>query len=429
MAQTDRLPYNESKQKGDMVMMIDKLKPHLLMLLTQDLQSPSGLGRYFPLAKYLVRDGCKVTILALHSNFVNIKESSFEQEGVEVHYVAQMHVRKSGNRTYYFSPIKLISTSIKAMIALYREGAKENADLIFVGKPHPMNGLAGLWLARRKAKPLIVDCDDFESESNRTNGKWQKKVLAFFERNLPKKANLVTTNTFFMRDRMILQGVEEKKIVYLPNGVDTERFSEPSPVRVSQLRTELSLEGKRVIGYYGSLNLANHPVDLLIRSFKLVTEKIDGVILLIVGGGKDLDHLQELSEELGLKDKVVFTGRVKSDEMNIYYRLADVSVDPVNDTLADRGRCPLKIFESWQMGVPVVTSDVGDRKMLAGSPSAALLTKSGDETSMAEQFIKALSDDFLLLNLSKRAKFRSLSFSWAVLAKRAKEKINSLSFE
>ncbi len=37
--------------------MIEKKMPHLLMLLTQDLQSPSGLGRYFPLAKYLVREG------------------------------------------------------------------------------------------------------------------------------------------------------------------------------------------------------------------------------------------------------------------------------------------------------------------------------------------------------------------------------------
>ncbi len=399
------------------------------MLLTQDLQSPSGLGRYFPLAKYLVREGFQVSILALHPDFANFQERAFNQEGVKVRYVAQMHVHKYGNKTHYFSSTKLVSTSIKAMRALYREGVKENADLIFVGKPHPMNGLAGLWLTRREDLPLIVDCDDYESESNRTNAKWQKKVLAYFENYLPKKANLVTTNTYFMQDHLILQGVEEKKIVYLPNGVDTERFREPSPDKVAQLRQELSLDGKRVIGYYGSLNLANHPVDLLIRSFKLVTEKIDEVILLIVGGGKDLDHLKKLSEELGLKDKVIFTGRVKPDEMNVYYRLAEVSVDPVNDTLADRGRCPLKIFESWQMGVPVVTSDVGDRKILAGSPSAALLAKSGDEITMTEQIINALSDDFLLLNLSKRAKFRSLSFSWAVLAKRAKEKINSLSFE
>ena len=404
-------------------MMIEKLKPHLLMLLTQDLQSPSGIGRYFPLAKYLVREGCDVTILALHSDFANLQERSFEQEGVKVHYVAQMHVLKSRNRTRYFSPMQLVSTSIKATIALFREGVKENADLIFVGKPHPMNGLVGLWLARRKAKPLIVDCDDYESESNRTYGKWQKKVLAIFERNLPRKASLVTTNTYFMRDHLILRGVEEKKIVYLPNGVDTERFREPSPDKVAQLRTELSLDGKRVIGYYGSLNLANHPVDLLIRSFKLVSEKVDEVILLIVGGGKDLDHLEKLTAELGLKDKVIFTGRVKPDEMNVYYRLAEVSVDPVNDTLADRGRCPLKIFESWQMGVPVVTSDVGDRKILAGDPPAATLAQPGSEEDLAQKIQQVLDSKSFAAKQVAIGLQRSMDYDWAVIAEAANRKI------
>jgi glycosyltransferase involved in cell wall biosynthesis len=344
---------------------------------------------------------------------------------VKVRYVAQMHVHKYGNKTHYFSPMKLISTSIKAMITLYREGVKENADLIFVGKPHPMNGLAGLWLTRREDLPLIVDCDDYESESNRTNANWQKKVLAYFENLLPKKANLVTTNTYFMRDHLILQGVEEKKIVYLPNGVDTERFREPSPDKVAQLRTELSLDGKRVIGYYGSLNLANHPVDLLIRSFKLVSEKVDEVILLIVGGGKDLDHLEKLTAELGLKDQVIFTGRVKPDEMNVYYRLAEVSVDPVNDTLADRGRCPLKIFESWQMGVPVVTSDVGDRKILAGSPSAALLAKSGDEVDLSLKLYQVLSCSDLSQTLVSVGLENIKNYQWTNIAHWAYQRITT----
>lgn len=399
---------------------------NLLMLLTQDLQSPSGLGRYFPLAKYLVREGCQVTILALHSDFANLDECNFEIEGVKVRYVAQMHVRKAGNQTYYFSPMQLANVSAKAMISLFREGEKENPDLLFVGKPHPMNGIAGLRLARRKDIPLIIDCDDYEAESNRTSAQWQKYVLRHFEKNLPKKADLVTTNTHFMRDQIILQGINPEKIFYLPNGVDTERFSQPGPERVARLRTELQLDGKRVIGYFGSLNLVNHPVDLLLRSFKLLTETIDEVTLLIVGGGKDLELLETLAEELGLKDKVVFTGRVKPDEMHLYYRLADVSVDPVNDTLADRGRCPLKIFESWQMGVPVVTSDVGDRKLLSGDPPAVLLTEPGNETNLAETLIKVLNDDVLLHNLGKQAKTRSTSFDWAGLAKSAKKEFEKI---
>jgi 1,2-diacylglycerol 3-alpha-glucosyltransferase len=136
-------------------------------------------------------------------------------------------------------------------------------------------------------------------------------MLAFFERKLPKKADLVTTNTYFMRDQLINWGVEKENIVYLPNGVDTERFSEPPQERVGQLKTDLGLNGKHVIGYFGSLNLVNHPVlTYCCEVLKRVAEQIDEAKLLIVGGGNDLDQLKELVVELELSDRVVFTGWV-----------------------------------------------------------------------------------------------------------------------
>ncbi len=397
-------------------MINEKHKPHLLMLLTQDLYSPSGLGRYFPLAKYLVREGAQVSILALHSDFANLDKCDFVTEGVNVRYVAQMHVRKFGNVTYHFSPTQLAITSVKAAAALFREGMKENADLIFVGKPHPMNGLAGLRLARRKNLPLIIDCDDYEAESNRVTSRFQKTILKLFEKRLPRAADMVTTNTYFMRDQLVIWGVGKEKIVYVPNGVDTERFSEVSLARVAQLRTKLGLDGKSVVGYYGSLNLKNHPVDLLLRSFKIIAEVVPETMLLIVGGGRDLGSLETLVAELGLKDRIVFTGRINPDEMNMYYRLAEVSVDPANDTMADRGRCPLKLFESWQMGIPTITSDVGDRKILAGNPSATLLALPGDEEDLACKIYQVLSDINLLRTL-KAAGFENINkYTWAAIA-------------
>ena len=404
-----------------------KSKPHIVMLLTQDLNSPSGLGRFFPLAKYLAREEFRVTILALHSIFAELKEKVFVQEGVAIHYVAQMHVRKTGHTTHYFSPLESLKVSWHALIKLYSEAVIEQPDLIFVGKPHPMNGLAALRLAKKNSIPLIVDCDDFETESNKTQGKWQKSVLAYFEQMLPKKADLVTTNTYFMLDRLSSGGVPKEKILYLPNGVDRERFFEPSTDEVPRLREELGLNGFKVVGYFGSLNLANHPVDLLVRSFAEVSESGGDFKLLIVGSGGDFEKLQTLAGELGISDRVVFTGRINPDKMNLYYKLADVSVDPVNDTLPDRGRCPLKLFESWQMGVPVVTSDVGDRKILAGEPSAALLCKPGDMMDLAQNLSNLLSNPDLLNQLSKQGAENNKKYNWASISETFIQQIKILS--
>jgi len=391
-------------------------KPYLVMLLSQDLHSPSGLGRYFPLAKYLVRENYRVTILALHSNFESETKRDFWDQGVHIRYVSQMHVRKDENRTEYFSTVDLIKVSVAATNALLREVLQENPDLVFVGKPHPMNGIAGLMAANKKSIPLVVDCDDYEAESNKTSSRWQKTLLRFFENFLPKKAALVTTNTYFNKERMQELGIASEKILYLPNGVDTERFQPVSTDRLNKLRESLGLGDNKIVAYLGSLNLANHPVDLLIRSFAKVVKNQEEVRLLIVGGGGDMEKLQELVKELKIEKSVVFTGRVQPDEISAYYQLADVSVDPVNDTLANRGRCPLKLFESWQMGVPVVTSDVGDRKLLAGEPPAGLLTKAGSSEALAEGLEYLLKNPSNLLRMQKAAIARAKVFDWVKIS-------------
>jgi hypothetical protein len=69
----------------------------VLFLLTQDLESPSGLGRYFPLAREMALLGHQVTIAALHPDYQSLKIHRFDVEGVHVWYVAPMHVRKHGN--------------------------------------------------------------------------------------------------------------------------------------------------------------------------------------------------------------------------------------------------------------------------------------------------------------------------------------------
>lgn len=396
--------------------MKDIHSPHLLMLLSQDLSSPSGLGRYFPLAKYLVRLNYRVTILALHSNFESEKKRDFWDQGVHVRYVSQMHVRKVDNKTNYFSAVDLIKTSLAATDALFNEAMKESPDIVFVGKPHPMNGLAGYKVARKKSVPLIVDCDDYEAESNRIGFPLQKTILKFFENSLPKKADLVTTNTYFNKERMKKLGVDESKIYYLPNGVDTDRFQLVSADSLSCLRESLGLGDNKVVGYFGSLNLANHPVDLLVSSFARVIQNHEKVRLLIVGGGGDMQKLQDLVRGLNIENKVVFTGRVDPNEINAYYQLADVSVDPVNDTLADRGRCPLKIFESWQMGVTVVSGDVGDRKILAGVPAAILLHNPGDEAQLSELLIELIQGENLLSIFRSQGFMRVENFTWERIA-------------
>ncbi len=370
------------------------------------------MGRYFPMCKYLVKEGFQVTIVALHSNFARVNERHFYKEGVEVFYVSQMHIKKEDDQTIYFNAPRLLWLSLQATYKLFINVLKKPSDVIVIGKPHPMNGISGLIGGFLTGAKVIVDCDDYEAASNYFATKFQQKVVQFFENTLPKLAHRVTTNTIFNQQRMIALGIPPEKIHYLPNGIDQERFNQENALDQKQIKENLGLADHKVIAYIGSLNLTNHPVDLLLYAFKIILEEEKDAILLIVGGGKDFELLKALSFELGVQDKIRFTGRVSPEVVATYYQLADISVDPVNNTEAIKGRCPLKIFESWAMGVPVVTSNVGDRGALGENYRDILLAAPEDSRDLAQKIISLLKNPDYADAMVKHGQEISKQYYW-----------------
>ncbi len=388
----------------------------IVFLLSQSLDSPSGLGRYGPLARELVKLGHEVDIFALHPGFDDLEQTSNSFNGVRVHYVAPMHVKKEGDYKIYYSSTNLILVTLRATWYLSRAAIRKKADIVHIGKPHPMNSIAGLLAKFINRSDLYLDCDDFEAGSGRFNSRWQKFIISYFEKWMPRQVKLITTNTFFMRNKLISWGIPSSKIIHLPNGVDRARFLIPNQDEVESLRQDLELGGKIVIGYIGSLSLPSHPVNLLLEAFQKVLEFDANAFLMLVGGGEDVFPLKNLAQELGISHATRFCGRVPPESVPLYYALADISVDPVYDNDAARGRSPLKLFESWACGVPFVTADVGDRKSLIGEPPAGLIAQPGNPESLADKIIQVISDPPVASSLQSRGFDRVKNYYWDKLA-------------
>lgn len=390
---------------------------HILFLLTQDLESPSGVGRYLPLARGLVQCGHRVTVAALHAGFDRLERRRFEQDGVDVRYVAQMHVKKEGNTKSYYPAHQLLPLMARATCALTRAALQIPADVIHIGKPHPMNGLAGLIAKHSRSKCIFLDYDDYEAASNRFAARWQTSVVSFFESWIPRHVHHITTHNQFLLDRLLALGIERKRITYLPNGVNKERFARPEPTEVEALRGELGLRRKRVTAFIGSLSSPSHPVGLLLDAFARVREIDRKSALMIVGGGEDYDSLRQKTDRMGLEDSVIFCGRVPSTEVPLYYALADVLVDPVHDDPASRGRLPLKLFESWASGTPFVTADVGDRRRILGSPPAGVLVAPGSPETLSQGILDVLLDPARADVLRRRGEEYVHRYDWSRLAR------------
>ena len=90
----------------------------IAFVLTQSMDSPGGLGRYGPLAKELSQRGYEVHIIALHYDFHSLNKLEWLEDGVHIHYVGQMHVKKIGSEKLYFKPTKLVWIALLATIKL-----------------------------------------------------------------------------------------------------------------------------------------------------------------------------------------------------------------------------------------------------------------------------------------------------------------------
>lgn len=344
-------------------------------ILTQDLESPSGLGRYYPWGNELNKLGHEVEIIALHGNFNDLKKKSQNlNENFHVKYVSQMHVRKIGNTKLYFSIINLLWIILMATFRLTINALKSNADVYIVGKPHPMNGIAGLFCKLFLSGKLIIDCDDDETNSGNFGNNWQKKIIQFFELTIPKFADLVTTNTKYSKERIIRSGIKGNRIFFLSNGVDPQRFNNIDYEKLNKMRNDLGLMNKKIIAYIGSMSLANHSVDLLIDVFERLVMIDKNFALILVGGGEDFQKLENHVLHIGISPFVQFVGRIDPNEVKYYYKMADLTVDPIKDDVAAKARSPLKIFESWVCGVPIISLPIGDRsKLIVDSENGFLI--------------------------------------------------------
>ncbi|MDD2496749.1 MAG: glycosyltransferase family 4 protein [Desulfitobacteriaceae bacterium] len=167
-----------------------------------------------------------------------------------------------------------------------------------------------------------------------------------------------------------------EKIITFLNGIEIK-----NPKKFDQnILNDLGIVPDRFIfGTVGRL-AEEKGIDVLLRAFNDVADKIADAVLLIVGAGPKETELKDLANELGLGRRVIFAG-YREDVENIF-PLIDVFVLP-----SRWEGLPMVLMEAMSFALPVISTDVGGIQELVFPNETGLLIPSGDHHQLAEKML------------------------------------------
>ncbi|HIA28374.1 MAG TPA: glycosyltransferase family 1 protein, partial [Planctomycetes bacterium] len=173
----------------------------------------------------------------------------------------------------------------------------------------------------------------------------------------------------------------------IPNGVDERLFPPRNGIRPASLpEKEVPL-----IAFCGSFR-PWHGLTDLIEAFRIFAEDdTTGAELLCIGDGPRRSEFEARIEELGLSDRVHLTGMVPQAEVGRLLGGCDIAVAPYPQ-LDHFYFSPLKIFEFFAVGLPVIGSDVGQVRQLLDGENRGLLYSPGDASGLADAMRGVLAD-------------------------------------
>jgi glycosyltransferase involved in cell wall biosynthesis len=214
--------------------------------------------------------------------------------------------------------------------------------------------------------------------------------------SLPTADRVVTVCAPFA-DQLAQIGVDRERIRVLPNAIDWH--DGPGAQETAELRREWNLaEDARVLLAIGRLSREKGHVHLIQAAHLLRRNRpaLDFQILL-VGDGPERAALEAQTAQLGLQDRVRFTGH-QHDPLP-FYALADMFVLP---SLSEGS--PNVLLEAMMVGTPIVATAVGGVPDTVRDGRSAMLVPAADPAALANSIGRLMDDPALAESLKENAR-------------------------
>lgn len=201
------------------------------------------------------------------------------------------------------------------------------------------------------------------------------------------------------------------KIDIIPNGIDASNFE--NNVNVNLHRRKYVPPGDKLVFFVGRL-VYEKGIQTVIEAMPIILKKVPDVTFVVAGTGPHLNQLRSLTRDLGLENKVKFTGYVDNDALSAFYKCADLTVVP--SLYEPFG---MVVLESMAMGTPTIVADTGGLSEIVIHEETGLKFKAGEPGSLAEAILRILTDDTLCDRITADARaYMGDRFNWGSIARK-----------
>ncbi len=353
------------------------------------INEPGGT-RHHELARYLVRRGHRVTIIASPVSYitgtgdrVSFVRKDDAEEGITIlrSYVYRAHHKSFVHRVFAF---------LSFMVSSFIVGLRvKNVDLVWGTSPPIFQGITAWLLAKLKRIPFLFEVRDLWPAFAIAVGVLTNKPLVaaseWLERFLYRSADRVMVNSPGYVQHV--RDLGAKRVELIVNGADAGMFDPAKDG--ADFRSSHFLNDKFVALYAGAHGMSNDLGVVLGAAERL--QDMPKVQIVLLGDGKEKAGLQARADEMKLRN-VSFIPSVPKSEMADALAAADACIAILKPIEWYKTTYPNKVFDYMAAGRPVALAIDGVIREVVDGAGCGIFAQPGDAVALAD-IIRTLATD------------------------------------
>jgi len=320
------------------------------------------------------------------------------------------------NKWFYFQvPFFLLGE----FIALRKLIKETNPDIIHAHWILPQGMIAYLnyKISRKKTEYVVTTwgADMFVFKKSNISSKFLRWIYGKILNNSLKST---TVNSAF-EDEMKSICESKDKVIYIPNGVDTELFNPDK--KDTGIKKKFSIDGQFIL-FVGRLT-EKKGVHFLLEAMPEVVKKFPKVKLVIIGTGELESSLGEEIKRLNLKNNVILTGAIQNKLLPSFYATSDIFVAPsITTSQGDREGFPTVFGEAMASSTPIITTNIDGIKEIIEIGKNGYVVDQKSSKELSERIIYLIQHKDKLNAIKKSSRNIAIhKYDWKVVGKQYEE--------